>query len=298
MTRWEFGAAVALDLALGDPHWLPHPVRGIGWMISRGEQALRQSKLPLRMVGGILCVAIVAVSAGLVWLTLPGGNIYWAYSFFALRSLDVESTRVIRWLQAGDIIQARRELGLIVGRDTATLSEHEIVRAVIETVSENFGDGVVAPLFYLALFGPAGMAAYKAVNTLDSMVGYKDERYRELGWASARLDDALNYVPARVSAMLVWIAATLVGMSPARSVSVTLRDASSQPSPNSGWPEAAFAGALGVQLGGINYYRGVESRKPHLGNNLRALTLDDATRARRLLYTAAFVAIAGVALWL
>ena len=118
------------------------------------------------------------------------------------------------------------------------------MRAAIETVSENFGDGVVAPLFYLALLGPAGMAAYKAVNTLDSMVGYKDERYLELGWASARLDDALNYVPARLSAIVVWFASALLGMNVVRSVRVTLRDASSQPSPNSGWPEAAFAGAL------------------------------------------------------
>ncbi|HYP05131.1 MAG TPA: adenosylcobinamide-phosphate synthase CbiB [Bryobacteraceae bacterium] len=298
MTRWEFGAAVALDLALGDPHWFPHPVRGIGWMISRGEQAVRSSKLPLRIAGVVLCATVAAASAGLVWLTLPWGNIYWAYSFLALRSLDVESAHVIRTLRIGDIVAARKQLAMIVGRDTATLDESEIVRALIETVSENFGDGVVAPLFYLALLGPAGMAAYKAVNTLDSMVGYKDARYRELGWASAKLDDVLNYIPARLSAAFVWIAATLLGMSPARSVRTTWRDAASQPSPNSGWPEAAFAGALGVQLGGINFYRGVESRKPRIGESHRPLVLTEFSRARRLLYTAALLAIAGVTLWL
>lgn len=298
MTRWELGAALALDLALGDPRWLPHPVRGIGWMISRGEQWLRGSGLPLRVAGVLLCVGVASASAAIVWTTLPLGNVYWAYSFLALRSLDVESSRVVAALCARNLHQARAELARIVGRDTATLDEPEIVRAAIETVSENFGDGVVAPLFYLALLGPAGMAAYKAVNTLDSMVGYKDERYRDLGWASARLDDVLNYIPARLSALITWIAAALLGMNFSHTVRVTFRDASSQPSPNSGWPEAAFAGALGIRLGGVNWYRGVQSRKPHLGDALRPLSTDEFARARRLLYCAGLIAAAGVMLWL
>jgi adenosylcobinamide-phosphate synthase len=230
----------------------------------------------------------------LVWLTLPWATVYWVYSFVALRSLDIESTRVMDILQTGDIARARLELAEIVGRDTAQLEEPEIVRGAVETVSENFGDGVVAPLFYLLLFGAAGMAAYKAVNTLDSMVGYKNERYREFGWASARLDDIFNYVPARLSAVLVWLAAALLGMNALRSIRVTFRDAANQPSPNSGWPEAAFAGALGVRLGGVNHYRGVESRKAYLGDPGRSLTIGVFRDARRLLYAGGLLTIAGV----
>jgi adenosylcobinamide-phosphate synthase len=283
-----------LDLSLGDPHWLPHPVRGIGWMIGRGERWLRQTGLPLKFAGIVLCGCIVVASAGLVWMTLPWASIYWVYSFVALRSLDVEATRVVRTLAAGDLHAARVQVAGIVGRDTMHLEEPEIVRAVVETVSENFGDGVVAPLFYLALFGVAGMAAYKAVNTLDSMVGYKDERYSDLGWASARLDDVLNYVPARLSALLIWMGAGLLGFSASRSIRVTFRDANKQPSPNSGWPEAAFAGALHVRLGGVNRYRGVESRKEFIGDAGRPLTTHVFGRVRRLLYVSGFLAMAGV----
>ena len=298
MTRWEFGAAVALDLALGDPRWLPHPVRAIGWLIAKAEGLIRRSGMPLRFGGIVLCLGVVAITAGLVHATLPYANIYWAYSFLALRSLDFEATKVIRTLRSGDLPAAREQLGMIVGRDTAHLDEAGFVRAVTETVSENFGDGVVAPVFYLALLGPAGMAAYKAVNTLDSMVGYKDERYRQLGWASARLDDVLNFIPARLAALMVWVVAWLVGLNSMRSVRVTFRDAHQQPSPNSGWPEAAFAGALGVQLGGTNLYRGVVSRKAHLGEPRRALDSAMFGDVRRLLYAAAFLMYAKVAVWL
>ena len=298
MTPREFGAAIVLDLALGDPRWLPHPVRAIGWLIAKCESVVRRSGVPFRFGGVVLCSAVTAVTAGVVHTTLPYANIYWAYSFLALRSLDFEATKVIRTLQSGELAAAREQLGMIVGRDTAHLDEAAIVRAVIETVSENFGDGVVAPVFYLALLGPAGMAAYKAVNTLDSMVGYKDERYRELGWASARLDDVLNFIPARLAALMVWSVAWLVGLNSMRSVRVTFRDAHRQPSPNSGWPEAAFAGALGVQLGGTNLYRGVVSRKAHLGEPRRALGLPVFGDVRRLLYAAAFLMYAKVAVWL
>jgi adenosylcobinamide-phosphate synthase len=298
MTRWEFGAAVALDLALGDPRWLPHPVRAIGWMIAKGEVLVRRSGVPLRLGGVVLCSGVMAITAGVVHATLPYANIYWAYSFLALRSLDFEATKVIRTLEAGNLPAARKQLGMIVGRDTAHLDEAGIVRAVVETVSENFGDGVVAPVFYLALLGPVGMAVYKAVNTLDSMVGYKDERYRELGWASARLDDVLNFIPARLAALTVWSVAGLVRLNSVRSVRVTLRDAQKQPSPNSGWPEAAFAGALGVQLGGTSMYKGVVSRKEHLGDPRRALDSSMFGDVRRLLYASAFLLLVKVAIWL
>jgi adenosylcobinamide-phosphate synthase len=165
-------------------------------------------------------------------------------------------------------------------------------------VAENFSDAVVAPLFYFALGGPAAMAAYKAVNTLDSMVGYKDARYGELGWASARIDDLANYIPARLSVILIWMAAALLGYDVRRSYQVTLRDARSQPSPNSGFPEAAFAGAIGVQLGGLNYYRGVASRKAALGDPVRPIDRAAFSRTRRLYYVSTALLVLAVALLL
>ena len=251
MTRWELLAGVALDLIVGDPHGVPHPVRGIGWLTSTMEMLLRRTGIPLRIAGVLLCVCVVTASSAVVWLTLPWVDVYWVYSLLSLRSLDTESKRVVDTLETGNLDLARARLAMIVGRDTASLNTSEIMRAVIETVAENVNDGVIAPLFYLALLGPAGMAAYKAANTLDSMVGHKNKQYADLGWASARFDDMLNFIPARLSALLVWIAAGFLGMSTVRSIRVTLRDAGSQPSPNAGWPEAAFAGAIGVQLGGV-----------------------------------------------
>lgn len=297
MTRWELLNGVALDLAIGDPRWLPHPVRGCGWLISKSELLWRRSGLPLRVAGVLLCGTVVSLSTTIVWLTLPWANVYWIYSLLAIRSLDVESAKVIRDLAGGDIEKARRSVSMIVGRDTGHLDETEIFRAAIETVSENVSDGIIAPLFYLALFGPAGMAAYKAANTLDSMIGYKNEQYREIGWASARLDDVLNFLPSRLTAALVWVAAGILGMNLRQSLWVTLRDGGSQPSPNSGWPEAAFAGALGVRLGGTNYYRGIPSKKAYLGDPIYPLSTEVFRNSRRLLYVSSLLMVVAVALW-
>ncbi len=297
MTKWDLLAGFGLDLVLGDPRWLPHPVRGIGWLINRSENFWRTSAVSLRLAGTLMCFVVVGLTTAVVWITLPWANVYWIYSLLALRSLDMESMVVIQSLRSGDLEKARSEVAMIVGRDTTHLDEAEIVRAVVETVSENLSDGVIAPLLYLALFGPAGMAAYKAVNTLDSMVGYKTERYRELGWASARLDDLLNFVPSRLAAALVWFAAGLTGMKVSKSIAVTLRDGGSQPSPNSGWPEAAFAGALGVRLGGLNFYNGSPSRKPYLGGVGRPLDVSVFSDTRKLLYASSFLMMGLVIGW-
>jgi adenosylcobinamide-phosphate synthase len=297
LTRLELLAGFGLDLALGDPRWLPHPVRGIGWIITKSEQLWRSSGIPLRLAGMLLCASVVGFTTGFVWITLPWANVYWIYSLVALRSLDKESMAVVESLRAGDLNQARSGVAMVVGRDTGHLDESEIVRAVIETVSENLSDGVIAPLFYLALLGPAGMAAFKAVSTLDSMVGYRNERYSDLGWASARLDDVLNFVPARLSAALVWAAAAFVGMKVSKSISITLRDGASQSSPNSGWPEAAFAGALGVRLGGLNTYKGAACRKPHLGDEDRPLTIAVFGDTRKLLYASSLLMMGLVIAW-
>ena len=297
MTKWDLLAGFGLDLVLGDPRWLPHPVRGIGWLITRLERFCRTSAVSLRLAGTLTCIAVVGITTAFVWITLPWANVYWIYSLLALRSLDMESMVVVQSLRSGDLEKARSEVAMIVGRDTAHLDEAEIVRAVVETVSENLSDGVIAPLLYLALLGPAGMAAYKAVNTLDSMVGYKTERYREFGWASARLDDLLNFVPSRLAAALVWFGAALTGMKVSQSIAVTLRDGGSQPSPNSGWPEAAFAGALGVRLGGLNFYNGTPSNKPYLGSAGRPLDVSVFGDTRKLLYASSFLMMALVIGW-
>ena len=292
VTATELAAGVALDLALGDPQWLPHPVRAIGLLATACERLFRASRLPLRIAGVAFWIVVVAIATAVVFFT-PRLNIYWIYSLLACRDLDIEAGRVIHSLAQNDLPAARQWLSWIVGRDTATLSEHEIVRATIETVAENLNDGVIAPLFYLALGGPAGMAAYKAINTLDSMVGHKNERYRDFGWASARIDDAANYIPARVTAMLVWIAALLPGFDARRAITTTLRDGLNA--------EAAFAGALQVQLGGMNTYAGVPRPTPLLGEPLRALDRALYPRTRVLLYAseALWVAIIlGCTQWL
>ncbi|MGH9627019.1 MAG: adenosylcobinamide-phosphate synthase CbiB [Bryobacteraceae bacterium] len=283
---------VGLDLLLGDPCTLPHPIRALGWTIECLERSWRRTGLPLRLAGAGLWISSVGCAVLAVRLTTPLANLYWIWALLALRELDLQAGAVVRELQAGNLALARRRLSTIVGRDTETLDEPEILRAVIETMAENLSDGVIAPLFYLALAGPAGMAAYKAVNTLDSMVGYRSARYREFGWASARLDDAANFLPARLTALLIFLCAALLRYDAVRAVRVTWRDASLQPSPNAGYPEAAMAGALGIRLGGVNRYHGVPSPKAYLGDPVRPVTRASFSQARRLLYgSAALMAV-------
>jgi adenosylcobinamide-phosphate synthase len=307
VTEWLEGAGLPLviliaDLALGDPRWLPHPVRGFGSLVVRLEGFWRRRAplLGLRAAGAFFALTAIVLAVVVVWASLQAVSsiawlswlvaVYWGYSLLAVRDLDLESGEVIAALHRRDLADARTKLGRIVGRDTGQLEEPEILRAVIETVSESMNDGIVAPLFYLGVGGPAGMAIYKAANTLDSMVGYKSDRYREFGWSAARLDDLLNLIPARFTALLIWIATALLGLDLRRSVRAVVRDASLQPSPNAGFPEAAMAGALRVRLGGMNYYQGRPSWKPPLGDGTVALTVESFIHARRLLYLTAFLA--------
>jgi len=283
----ELLAGVGLDLLIGDPQWFPHPVRGLGWLAVRLERCWRWTRLPLLAAGALYWVSAVGVAGGVAWITLPWATVFWIWTLVAIRDLDVEAARVLGRLEAGDLIGARAMLAQIVGRDTEELGEPEVLRAVLETVAEGLNDGIVAPLFYLALGGPVGMAAYKAVNTLDSMVGYRNERYRQFGCVAARMDDAANYLPARLTTVLVWLAAGVLRYDARRSVRVTLRDARRQPSPNAGYPEAAVAGALGVRLGGTNYYGGVASAKEFLGDPVQPLRREHFDRARRILYVVA-----------
>jgi len=229
-------------------------------------------------------IAAIVTGATVLLLPRPWIGIYWVFALLAIRDLDFEAALVIRELRRQDLDAARRMLGRIVGRDTAALEEAEVLRGTIETLAENLSDAIVAPLLYLAIGGPVAMAVYKAVNTLDSMVGYRNERYRQFGWASAMLDDVENWIPARLTALLVWVCAGILRYDLRRAIAVTLRDAHLQPSPNSGYPEAAVAGALGIRLGGLNYYQGVASRKPYIGDGHRPLDLTAYARTRLLLY--------------
>ncbi|OGW47667.1 MAG: cobalamin biosynthesis protein CobD [Nitrospirae bacterium GWC2_57_9] len=292
----ELLAACALDLAIGDPHWAPHPVRVIGKAISTLERFLRRiftSTTSLRFAGVVLVlcivlpvyfgteliVAAVSKASGRVPAFLGTAFvIYLAATTIATRELLRSAHLVIKSIAKGDLEAARRDVSMIVGRDPQGLSDTGVLKATIETLAENLSDGIVAPLFYLALGGLPLAMAYKAVNTLDSMVGYKNEKYRYFGWAGARLDDVANYLPARVSGLLIVLSAFVVNVAtrPADSFSaarrafrIMMRDGRKHPSPNSGVPEAAMAGALAMKLGGPSTYGGVLSSKAFIGDGER-----------------------------
>jgi len=274
--------ALLIDLVIGDPRWLPHPVVAVGRLIHWLDRALRHDRLNQRLAGVLLLLLVVICSAGTTWILLQAlvsilplagwiAGIIVSSTCLAARSLHRESARVASALQAGDLPAARRFLSYIVGRDTEGLEEPEIWRAVVETVAENTSDGIVAPLFWLTIGGPVAAMAYKAVSTLDSMVGYRNRRYLKMGWASARMDDLLNYIPARLTALLLIVAAPLAGCSVFGAARIAVRDRRNHPSPNSGHPEAAAAGALGVRLGGAASYGGIPSWKEYIGDPLQPL---------------------------
>ncbi|AJE02432.1 adenosylcobinamide-phosphate synthase CbiB [Geobacter pickeringii] len=287
--------AVALDLLLGDPRWLPHPVVQIGRLIAALEGLLRRLVPNERLGGVLLLVLTVGATFGTAWGLVRGAALLHpaagiavsallGWTCLAARSLHGESGLVARALATGDLPEARRFLSYIVGRDTAELSEPEIWRGTVETVAENTSDGVIAPLFFLMVGGAPLALAYKAVNTLDSMVGYKNERYRYFGWASARCDDLANLIPSRIAGLLICLVAPLAGCSGCRALRTMVRDGRNHSSPNSGIPEAAVAGALGVRLGGTNAYFGTPVEKPTIGEPLRPLDAAAWRGAVRLMY--------------
>jgi len=291
-----------LDLILGDPHWFPHPVRLIGRLILWLENFFRRpgaSALWLKFSGIFLALIICASTFSVTFFLIHwAGNfsgyagvacsIFLGYTALATRDLHVETRKVLRALAGGNIPRAREELAFLVGRDTAHLDEPEILRALVETIAENTSDGVIAPLFYLGLGGPPLALTYKAINTLDSMVGYKNERYRNLGWASAKLDDAANFIPARLSGLLIVLSSFLLRKPRRNSLGILWRDRRKHESPNSAWPEAAMAGALGVQLGGLNYYSGQPSPKPFIGDRQKDIDLKDVRESWKILYLSSF----------
>jgi adenosylcobinamide-phosphate synthase len=297
--------AFLIDLLFGDPEWFPHPVRFIGKYVNGFERQARRRRFGpagLRKIGICLTVTTVGLAYFTVWGILAWCarlnwwlyqviNIGFLWSCLAPRCLEREAAKIARALRGGEIGLARRRLALIVGRDTANLTESEVVRAVVETVAENTSDGVIAPLFYMFLGGAPLAMAYKAVNTLDSMVGYKKAFYQDFGWCAAKTDDAVNFVPARLTAALLWLAAWALRLDYRNCARIIRRDRRNHTSPNAAYPEAAVAGALGVRLGGVNYYFSEPAPKPTLGDPLVSLQIGHIRSANRLMYGATFLAL-------
>lgn len=299
-----FFVSFVTDWIVGDPQRWPHPVRFIGQLIIKAESLARRwagdNPARLRLAGVFLGLGVVFTTMGVVALVLTLASVfgflvwflvacYFVYSSLCLKDLYYQTWQVEKALKGGYLDEARRLLSWVVGRDTANLDEAAIRRALIETLAENLSDGVVAPLFYLALGGPVLAWGYKAVNTLDSMVGYKNEKYLHLGRFSARLDDAANYIPARLTALLLVVAARLLGYDWRRALVISRRDGRLHASPNSAHPEAAMAGALGLWLGGSSYYGGVLSEKPRIYAEGAEAAASDMRSAENMMIGAAIL---------
>lgn len=299
-----------VDLILGDPRWMPHPVVYMGKAITRLERLLRRllPDTPRALFwGGVVLAAVLplgtlAFSAGVIWLagrihpTLGFAvQVLWCWQALAVKDLRVETMHVYEPLCKGDLLAARQAVSRVVGRDTQSLTSEGVTKAAVETIAENFSDGVIAPMLYLLIGGaPLGLA-YKAINTMDSMVGYKNDKYLYFGRAAARLDDAAGYIPARLSALL-WIAAAfLTGNNAANAWRIWRRDRRKHASPNAAQPEAACAGALGVQLAGPAWYFGKLHEKPTLGDVPRPVELEDIPRTNRMMLAASLLGLAVLA---
>jgi adenosylcobinamide-phosphate synthase len=316
--------AYIIDLFCGDPAWLPHPVRFIGWLIQRTEKRLRQivnwwankavqrsaafdSAQAERLAGIILTVIVVALTFFLVYAIILIAswfhpvlfhmlNIYFIYSALATKCLAIEAKKVYTALIQNDIRAARKKLAGLVGRETEQLEPEEVIRGAVETTAENTVDGVVSPLVY-ALFGSLfGLGAplvyaFKAISTLDSMVGYMNEPYLNFGRFSAKLDDAANYLPARLTAVLIAVSTLFCGNNFLRSLKIMWRDRRNHKSPNCAYPEAAVAGALGVRIGGTNIYCGTVEEKPVIGDPTKPLAAADIHATIRLMYVTSLLAL-------
>ena len=303
-----------LDLVLGDPHFFPHPIRLIGRLITgleksiRGKKNMAENNVPIKndtreFWQGTKLVIIVLLGVAVVvsMLLLAAYQLHpyvgmvveclMTYQILAVKCLKVESMKVYRCLREGDLEQARNAVSMIVGRDTVCLEEEGVAKAAIETVAENTSDGVVAPMLYLMIGGPVLGFVYKAVNTMDSMIGYKNEEYLYFGRAAAKLDDMVNFIPARISACLMIAACSLAGsdFSVKGAWRIYQRDRRKHASPNAAQTESVCAGALGIRLAGDASYFGEMVRKPYIGDALREASYEDIKRVNRLLYVAAWL---------
>jgi adenosylcobinamide-phosphate synthase len=306
--------ALVVDFILGDPYWFPHPVRFIGKYISLFQNLIKKMNLKdmaLKVAGIVLTITTVCLCFGVTYFLLKVSksisiylyiivNIFIMWTTIAAKCLASEGLKIYKILKQGNIAKARKQLSYIVGRDTENLNEKQIAKAVIETISENCSDGIIAPLFYMFIGGAPLAMAYKAVNTLDSMVGYKEGMFLNFGWASAKFDDIVNFIPARITGIMMVIAAFVLRYDYKNSAIVFMKDRKKHSSPNSAHPEAAVAGALGIELGGTNYYFGKPVKKPTIGFNKNDLQVEYIKDSIKLMYgsyilsAAAFFIIKGV----
>ena len=301
-------AGAALDLAIGDPEWFYHPVRLIGKYISFAEKKAKADHPPsgvLRRRAVFVACSTVALTAAATWGVLSLLRLWGRWPHFigmsliswmclSARNLADEAEGVRRALGEG-LAAGRARVARIVGRDTARLSEAEIIRATVETVAENLSDGVISPMLWLAVGGPVLGMAFKAASTLDSMIGYMDEKYRDVGWFAAKADDAWNYLPARLTALMMCLCAAPLGLDGKSALRTVARDHANHLSPNCAWPESAAAGALGIQLGGDHEYFGKTVHKPTIGDDTRPPEGEDIRRTNRLMFAAAGLTLALVA---
>ena len=294
----------ALDLIIGDPYSFPHPVRYIGKLISIVEKQIRKitsSDKGLKIAGFFLWFIVVGATFGITTLVLQLFkfnklayfivNTILIYTTLAAKCLKDESVKIYIVLKTGDLEKSRIQLSYIVGRDTTNLNEKEIVRATVETVAENTVDGIIAPLFYGFIGGAPLAMAYKAVNTLDSTVGYKNDKYYYLGFASAKIDDIANYIPARLGVILLPLGSLFTGFNFKDALKIGIRDRKNHKSPNCAFSEGAVAGALGIQLGGTNVYFGKEVYKPTIGDKTREIEIEDIVRTNKIMYSSSIISI-------
>ncbi len=296
-------SAFIIDVIFGDPELIfPHPIVAIGSLINKLENIFFKTEkfFSLKISGFIFVLSVIALSLvflKLILFVFSFFNIYLNFLFISilvsfgisLRSLHFETKKVVDNLKKGDIDSARTELSMLVSRDTRELEERDIIRSVIETVAENITDGIIAPLFYYGVAGIYGMFFYKTVNTLDSMIGYKNDKYCNFGMFAAKLDDVINFIPARIAGFLVVVSAFVLRYDFKQSFSIILRDRKNIDSPNSGWTEAAVAGALNIRLGGPTPYFGVWHDKPYIGDEKRNLTYKHIEETYLILYTVSVI---------
>ncbi len=296
--------AYSLDLILGDPYWFPHPVRFIGKYITFIENKIYSLKNK-KVWGGVLAFTVILSTVVLSYYiarTSEFLEIFFLYTTLATKSLGAEGIKVYKILKSGDLQKAQKELSYLVSRDTGEMDEIQVVRSTMETIAENSVDGIIAPMFYAFLGSfividgvsmalPLAMG-YKAVNTLDSMVGYKNDKYIDFGMVSAKVDDFFNFIPARLSGLIIIpIATFLLGMGIKKPLKIFFRDRKNHSSPNSGHPEAVFAGAIGVQFGGKTKYFGKYFEKPTIGDKLKEFQCEDIKKCYKIMFMTSFVGI-------
>ena len=291
LTSWYIlPAAFALDIILGDPRYLPHPVRWMGKAIEKLEPPFRKFGFNLSLSGALYAAVLILGTWLLTFLVLAAAHrlhplfktlldIILIYYCISIRSLNDAAMEVKQCLQQKKVQTAREKVALIVGRDIDNYKANGLARATVETVAENLVDGVIAPLFFAAIGGAPLALAYKMTNTLDSMVGYKNPTYQQFGQASARMDDILNYIPARFSVPLIALAAQILSGYGKRSLKTAIGEGANHASPNAGYPEAAFAGALALRLNGPNYYNGKRVDKPYIGVSFGQASTEDIKKA-------------------